>query len=138
MTWLRSVDRLARSGPSEVADAHLQLRELARIARALLPHVRHDGPCEPGRCRLATAHSRGAELCRLVPTLAALDVATGPHPTTDPDALIAELAHAVAASVDVVRWCRQTAHPNGACWFLSAQGGDCAPVLKLAHELART
>lgn len=134
MTWLRAVEGLARCGPSEVAEAQQQLKRLAGIARALTPHL-HDEGAHDGDCRLAS-RPHGDRLCSIVPQLAALDVKAARVVERDAEVLTADLTAAMVDAVDVVRWCRQTAHPGGTCWFLSARGGDCATVLKLGHLLA--
>lgn len=134
MTWLRAVEGLARCGPSEVAEAQLQLKRLAGIARAIGPHL-HEGVPHGPECLLAD-RPHGERLCALTPQLAGLDVASASVDATGADELARRLHEAVVDAVDTVRWCRQTAHPGGACWFLSAQGGDCGDVLKLGHLLA--
>lgn len=135
MSWLRAVERLSRSGPSEVADAHLHLRDLVGLARALTPLCRHEAPCQAAGCPFA-GHPHAAELCAIVPRLAALDVAAHPCAEREGPALARTFEHAVLRSVETVRWCRQTAHPGGVCWFVSSHGGDCADLLKLSHRLA--
>lgn len=135
MTWLRSVERLTRSGPSEVADAHLHLRELVGVARALSPAARTDHRCGERRCPFGD-HEAAAALCALVPRLAALDVAALPADRSDGVALADLFVAAVADSADAVRWCRLTAHPGGVCWFVSSHGGDCGDVLRLTHRLS--
>lgn len=135
MTWLRAVERLSRSGPSEVADAHLHLRELVGVARALSPVARIDHRCGGPACPFGD-HEAAAALCTLVPRLAALDVAALPAARDDVVRLAAAFVEAVADSADAVRWCRLTAHPGGVCWFVSSHGGDCGDVLKLSHHLS--
>lgn len=137
MTWLRSVESLARSHPAEVTDAQLQLRELVRLARALAPAVvvhppgAHD-PASP--CPVVGPHADA--LCALVPRLAALDVHAAPA-RLPVDAVLGLFREAVADAGDIVRWCRQTAHPGGGCWFVSSHDGTgCGEVLKLSHLLA--
>lgn len=135
MTWLRSVERLSRSGPSEVADAHLHLRELVAVARALGPLVRAPHSCGGAGCPFSP-YAEAASLCALVPRLAALDVAAMPVAGTEPTALVVSFVDAVADAAETVRWCRLTAHPGGVCWFLPSHGGgDCGDVLKLSHRL---
>lgn len=70
-----------------------------------------------------------------MPLLAALDV----DRTTLPggDVSVEALALRLVTAADAVRWCRQTAHPGGGCWFRSPRGGDCGEVLKLGHLLAQ-
>lgn len=135
MTWLRSVERLSRSGPSEVADAHLHLRELVGVARALGAAARSPHDCGGPACPFP-GHPEAERLCALVPQLAALDVAALPASGADGTPLTDMFVDAVAHAGDTVRWCRLTAHPGGVCWFVSSHGGDCGDVLKLSHHLS--
>lgn len=135
MTWLRAVERLSRSGPSEVADAHLHLRELVGVARALGPLVREPHDCGGPACPFGE-HDAAGPLCSLVPRLAALDVAALPAQPADGTSLAVAFVAAVADAAETVRWCRLTAHPGGVCWFVSSHGGDCGDVLKLSHRLS--
>lgn len=134
MTWLRAVERLSRSGPSEVADAHLHLRELVGVARALTSLAPPAHRCGGPRCPFS-GYAEAEPLCGLVPRLAALDVAALPAQWADVPQLAGTFATAIADAADTVRWCRQTAHPGGACWFSSSYGGDCGDILKLSHRL---
>lgn len=135
MTWLRAVDRLSSSGPSEVADAYLHLRELVGIARSLGPAARGGHRCGGPACPFV-GHPDAAGLCSLVPRLAALDVAALPVRRDDHATLAGAFVAAVTEAADTVRWCRLTAHPVGTCWFLSRHSGDCGDVLKLSHRLS--
>lgn len=135
MTWLRAVERLSRSGPSEVADAHLHLRELVGVARALAADVRTPHRCGDEPCPFV-GHEEAGALCGLVPRLAALDVAALPTNGDVAGSLASEFLAAVADAGDTVRWCRLTAHPGGGCWFASSHGGDCGDLLKLSHRLS--
>lgn len=134
MTWLRSVERLSSSGPSAVADAHLHLRELAGLARALSPLALRQHACGIAACPFV-GHAEATALCALVRRLDALDVVPVPHEDLGPATAARAFVEAVEDAGDTVRWCRQTAHPGGACWFGSSPGGDCGDVLKLAYRL---
>lgn len=135
MTWYSTVERLSRSGPSEVADAHLQLRALARLARVVAPAATAAHRCGTEACPFG-AHPEAAALCAIVPRLAGLEIPTGPAETPDPGQAARLLIAALRDAADAVRWCRQTAHPGGSCWFASVGGGGCADVLKLSHRVA--
>lgn len=142
MTWLRAVERLSRSGPSEVADAHHHLRELVGLARVLRPAADAPHLCGVDPCPFA-GHPDAAALCTQVLRLAALEIAGAASgggaeggagaPVRVPSSAFLD---AVGDAADTVRWCRQTAHPGGDCWFASPHGGDCGDVLKLSHRLA--
>jgi hypothetical protein len=129
-----ATEGLATCGPDRVADARRQVEDLATLARAIRPRL-HPGRPHGPRCRLAR-HPHGARLCRLVTSLAALDVARAELPRGDVS--VDALALRLVTAADAVRWCRQTAHPGGSCWFRSRHGGDCGEVLKLGHLLARS
>ena len=134
MTWLRAVGQLSRSGPSEVADAHLHLRDLVGMARALRPGLEPGHPCGGPGCPFR-GHVEAGALCGLVRRLAALDVVALPVRDGTQPQLADTFVTAVADAADTVRWCRQTAHQGGACWFASPGGEDCGEILKLAHRL---
>lgn len=135
MTWLRSVERLSRSGPSEVADAHLHLRELVGAAQALLSVAPPSHRCGGDRCPFG-GHAEADRLCALVPRLAALDIPALPVQEPGDPRIADAFVAAVADAADTVRWCRQTAHPGGSCWFSTPDGSDCGEILKLCHRLS--
>jgi hypothetical protein len=127
---------LARSGPGEIADAHLHLERLLASAAALDDAAAHDpdvAVCGDAGCQLAVLPD-GAELCALADRLAALH--RGPHPAPLPlDQATRRFRAALLASLDAVRTCRQTAHPVGTCWFAAVPDVDgCGEVLRLAHR----
>jgi hypothetical protein len=133
VTWLRSVESLARSSPAPLADAQHHLRELVGLARALAPAVASAHVCGTRTCPFA-AHPLAADLCALVAPVATLDVAAVPVAGSG-EAVAARFVDRVREASDVVRWCRQTAHPGSSCWFTSPDGPGCAQVLKLSHRL---
>ncbi|GGI05098.1 hypothetical protein [Egicoccus halophilus] len=130
--------RLARSPATELTLAMEHLDALLRAAHAVLGASGHaprtDGCAEAG-CGLA-AVGDGPDLCRLAHQL----IGERPVPATSSAVLglaVRELRRALLDAMDAVRACRQTAHPNGACWFVPQTRRDgCAEVLRLAHAVA--
>lgn len=104
------------------------------MARSLTSLTPPEHRCGGPRCPFRD-HAEAELLCGLVPRLAALDVAALIGRGDDLSEVGASFVEAMAEAGDTVRWCRQTAHPGGACWFRSPTGGDCGEILKLAHRL---
>jgi hypothetical protein len=127
LSWLDVAGQLSRTGPGEVVHARRTLRDLARPARAL----RDCGVPGHPDCPFAD-HPARVSLCRIVPQLAALDVAAE-GPVLDARE---ELLAALVESGDAVRWCRTTAHATGDCWFRTGTTRDCTDVLRLVLTLA--
>lgn len=139
MSWLRSVERLSRSVPSEVTDARIQMRHLVAAAQAVASLGGRAELCTPDTDCVAAgcplAHERdGASLCQLVSRLAVLEGQAQSEPSDDADPIV-RLRSELAGSVDLVRTCRQTAHPAGKCWLAYPDGREgCSEVLRLAHR----
>ncbi|MFA9429033.1 hypothetical protein [Egicoccus sp. AB-alg2] len=129
--------QLARSDEQDLSEALQHLDGLLRAANALLAASGHAPgvvDCRAAGCLLAGV-ADGPALCRLAHRL----IGDRPDPATTSPVLGAAVAHFRAAlplAMDAVRACRQTAHPNGACWFSPNHRADaCGAVLRLAHEL---
>lgn len=151
VSWLQSVERLSRSVPSELAGARQQVRQLVAAARAVAPT---EFFCAPGGscahdCPLAQEPD-GTALCALAQRLATLD-GSGGSPSADAsaqrapadkrgddDETLLRWRWELAGSLDLVRTCRQTAHPAGTCWLGRPDGSEgCSEVLRVAHREAR-
>jgi hypothetical protein len=127
---------LARSGPSELADARLHRDRLLSSAAVVHAAAAHDpdiARCEDAACRLPEVRD-GAALCALADRLA--DLHAGPPPERlDLEIAVERFRQALIDSLDAVRACRQTSHPVGRCWFASVPGVDgCGEVLQAAHR----
>jgi len=129
--------QLARSHAQDLTEAMQHLEGLQRAAHALLAasgHAPGTEACADAGCLLADQPD-GPSLCNLAHVL----IGDRPDPATTSPVLDAAVEHfraALPVAMDAVRACRQTAHPNGACWFSYDHRFDaCGLVLRLAHEL---
>lgn len=124
---LHPAERLARSTPSELADARRSvdgvLVTASTLAR-LLPADDDDRPVDPvwALARKLAGLRTPALSERPLLSVAVADVA---------------FRAALVGSLDAIRMCRQTLHVSGACWFAVGAGTDgCGEVLRTAHSLS--
>lgn len=122
---LRPAERLARSAPSEIADARRSVDGVLRSAAelsALLPPLDGD-EIDPVRA--------------LARRLARLRIAAAPDADASVAAADAAFRASLVGSLEAIRMCRQTLHVSGACWFAIGEGIDgCGEVLRIAHALS--
>lgn len=123
---LRPAERLARSAPSEIADARRTVDAVLVAAGEL---VRLLPPAPPGA---------GDPVWTLARRLAELASPDGRDPSLASVAVAdAAFRAALVSSLDAIRMCRQTLHVSGACWFATGTGVDgCGEVLRTAHALS--
>lgn len=122
---LRPAERLARSAPSEIADARRSVDAVLRTASELaelLPAV-EDDDLDP--------------VWVLARRLARLRVAAPADRERSLTAADAAFRASLVGSLEAIRMCRQTLHVSGACWFAIGEGVDgCGEVLRTAHALS--
>lgn len=123
---LRPAERLARSAPSEIADARRTVEAVLASAAELVRLLPAPATTDPDP--VWTLARRLAEL----PSPASLDRQLASVAVAD-----AAFRAALVSSLDAIRMCRQTLHVSGACWFATGSGIDgCGEVLRTAHALS--
>lgn len=134
----RASDALTRCGAGELAQARTSrdlLLASARVLAELLDHDPDRADCRDAGCAMAA--DPNGDWCGLVRRLANVE------PSHDADhervrfaVALRRFELALTGAIDAVRFCRQTEHGAGRCWFASRPHVDgCGEVLRALHRL---